>query len=862
MNGFEILYTFLCGVYISLAIHHFSVYAGRKNDRNNLYYTILVLSCAYITVVKGILPGTSLFSSPHLRHLVVFAQYTSSSFAICAMLYFINTALDLKKIRKYVYLYTVSMIIFISACYIWYLLSGDAYTPIKAIVILTLPPGAGLWILMLAVFFSKGQEHLRDGNKKIISISSIAYCSSYIIFPIMYLRGYPLAEQLLVITIGMIIMAISSSLALIKQFNDEHHELIATKAHLEERVDARTKELQIAIKEKTSSFVNLAHETRTPATLIQNYLDKFISRNPCDKDLLIVKKNVNKLVRDMTNFLDTEKIEQGRLVYEKMHRINLTDYINDTADLVEPSAASLGIRLVRKLSPGVEVTSNVYALDRILNNLLDNAMRYTPGGGEIRLELEAADSTDFIKIKVIDTGNGIPKEMQQHIFDKYYQISHKKGNTQGMGMGLYIVKGIVEGMGGKISLESDEKGTCFTVKIPSGPNGESLSLSDFKISSSFTITTDNPSFENTNIDCNKKTVLLVEDNRELILSMRESLIPEYNVLCASNGKDALDLLGKFNTDLIVSDVMMDTMDGYELLKRVRENDQMKGIPFIFLTAKSGISEELKGLTSGAIDYIPKPFTMDLLTARICSLLEYNALKSRTFELEKYRSVGMLTAGICHEILNPLSGIRGPLYVIEKSTQELVNTSDNTLTKSIGFIKENVSRIESIVNTMRSLFHGESFSVENIELHSFLTPIVEIFKNRTGENISYELNVPPGLEIKTNQGAFSRIIMNLLSNAVESINETGKIQIEMDSNVLVIRDSGCGIQKEQLSKIFNLAFTTKKESGGTGLGLYLVKELADRLSITIEVRSEVGRGTEVLLGLGKHFRHENRQNEGK
>ena len=100
----------------------------------------------------------------------------------------------------------------------------------------------------------------------------------------------------------------------------------------------------------------------------------------------------------MTNFLDTEKIEQGRLVYEKMHRINLTDYINDTADLVEPSAASLGIRLVRKLSPGVEVTSNVYALDRILNNLLDNAMRYTPGGGEIRLELEAVDSTDFIKI--------------------------------------------------------------------------------------------------------------------------------------------------------------------------------------------------------------------------------------------------------------------------------------------------------------------------------------------------------------------------------------------------------------------------------------------------------------------------------
>ncbi|HON11784.1 MAG TPA: ATP-binding protein [Chitinispirillaceae bacterium] len=470
-------------------------------------------------------------------------------------------------------------------------------------------------------------------------------------------------------------------------------------------------------------------------------------------------------------------------------------------------------------------------------------------------------SRNQVTIKVIDTGNGIPEEKQKHIFDKYYQISHKKGNTQGMGMGLYIVKGIVEGMGGRISLESDGKGTCFTVKLPSGSHGESLSLSDLRPAPHLMVTKDNPSVENTNIDCNKKTVLLVEDNRELILSMRESLIPEYNVLCASNGKDALDLLGKFNADLIVSDVMMDTMDGYELLKRVRENDQTRGIPFIFLTAKSGISEELKGLTSGAIDYIPKPFTMDLLKARIFSLLEYNALKRRAFELEKYRSVGMLTAGICHEILNPLSGIRGPLYVIEKSSQELAGTSDNTLTKSIGFIKENVSRIESIVNTMRSLFHGESFSVETIELHSFLAPIIEIFKNKTGENISYELNLPPGLEIKTNKGAFSRIIMNLLSNAVESIKENGKIRIEMDKDELVIRDSGCGIQKEQLSKIFDLAFTTRKESGGTGLGLYLVKELADRLSIAIDVRSEVGRGTEVLLGLGKHFGHE-KQAEGE
>ena len=416
-----------------------------------------------------------------------------------------------------------------------------------------------------------------------------------------------------------------------------------------------------------------------------------------------------------------------------------------------------------------------------------------------------------------------------------------------MGMGLYIVKGTVESLGGNISLQSSNKGTCFSVKIPSGSGGETLSLSDFKISSPAITLIDDSSVENFPLDLNRKTVLLVEDNREMILSIREALLGSYNVLCAKNGKEALELLEKNSVTIIVSDIMMDTMDGFEFLEKIRSNPESRNIPFIFLTAKSGILDEIKGLQKGAIDYIPKPFTIDTLKAKIHTLLEYNSLKKRAFELEKYKSVGMLTASICHEIMNPLSGIKGPLYVIEQNAREMGRSDDDTLMKGIHFVRENVNRIEDIVGTMRSLFHGETYSFENIELNSFIKPVLQTLKDRIGESISFELKMPLDLHLKTNRGAFTQILMNFLSNAMESIKGPGKISIEADSKSLLIKDSGCGIPPDHLNKIFDLAFTTKKESGGTGLGLYIVKELADRLSIKVQIDSEVGKGTEVRLG---------------
>ena len=299
-------------------------------------------------------------------------------------------------------------------------------------------------------------------------------------------------------------------------------------------------------------------------------------------------------------------------------------------------------------------------------------------------------------------------------------------------------------------------------------------------------------------------------------------------------------------DLIISDIMMGVMDGYQFLQELQKIEGGSEIPFIFLTARTGTEEEIKGLSSGAIDYIQKPFSIAVLKARINSLLEFHQLKRNAFELERYRAVSMLTAGLCHEILNPLSGIKGPLHVIESNLKSEIPQKPDKSLKGLSLAMKNVERISEIVGTMRSLFHGEEYSVEEIELHAFARSLSNVYGVRAQDRVAFELDIPENITIITNRGALTQIVTNLFSNAIESIPEEGTVKIVGDSKSLVIRDNGCGVPEDKLHKIFEFGYTTKKEAGGTGLGLFIVKELAERLGIGIAVDSQPGRGTEFHL----------------
>jgi two-component system, sensor histidine kinase ChiS len=262
------------------------------------------------------------------------------------------------------------------------------------------------------------------------------------------------------------------------------------------------------------------------------------------------------------------------------------------------------------------------AIDEITNNLIDNAIKYTQEGGKIALILKR--NHDLVEMIISDTGIGISKEDKDNIFKPYYQISHEKKYNQGIGMGLYIVKKIIDQINCKIELESEpDVGTTFKIIF----NGHKLAPGEIiQESSKF--------FKPTNIDMlqikdseynnERKNILIIEDNLDMLLYLKENISINFNVFCAINGIDALEKLMNIpKPDLIISDVMMNMMDGYEFRDILLENNKYRSIPFIFLSVKSLNEEKIEGLKKGAIDFISKPFQMDELLAKINSIIKNN-----------------------------------------------------------------------------------------------------------------------------------------------------------------------------------------------------------------------------------------------
>lgn len=375
---------------------------------------------------------------------------------------------------------------------------------------------------------------------------------------------------------------------------------------------------------KTNFFINIAHETKTPLTLIMTYLDSYIKEHGMNEKLIVIKQNIDKLKADMVNFMDAEALNMGRTIYKHDSVLDLATFIGTKAVIFEELYAHKNITLTTKL-PDAPVYARLHpgALDRIINNLLDNALKYGNEGGETTIFLERTDNT--VSICISDTGIGIPPEELEHIFTPYYQVSRDKQSSRGMGMGLYIVKQIINEIGGTFTVQSiPGKGSTFTITLPALDAGGTPAVTDTKISNfvSSPSPVTNPTIHERPFDNQKYTIMIVEDNRQILAALHNALSEDYNVLYAANGVEALQKLETSEVPkLIVSDIIMDRMDGYTFYKKLLKNSKYHRILFIFITARSGHNEKLKALQMGAVDFISKPFHMEELEAKIASLID-------------------------------------------------------------------------------------------------------------------------------------------------------------------------------------------------------------------------------------------------
>jgi DNA-binding response OmpR family regulator/anti-sigma regulatory factor (Ser/Thr protein kinase) len=275
-------------------------------------------------------------------------------------------------------------------------------------------------------------------------------------------------------------------------------------------------------------------------------------------------------------------------------------------------------------------------IEKVINNLISNALKFTPKDGRIQVSLVQVSDTSYLEIKVKDSGRGIHPDDLKHIFERYFQSKTNTALEGGTGIGLALTKELVELMDGTISVHSEVgKGTVFEIKMP---YQLAVDSEQNTVDSEQLAVTNLRGFQNLR-DLNqpktsteKDTILLVEDNPSLQEFVYSILEPYYNVTITGNGVEALEQLATGNWQLVLSDVMMPEMDGFTLLEKVKTNDDFCSIPFILLTARADIQDKLHGLRIGVDDYMTKPFEVEELLLRIRNLITNS--KNRVFEIDE------------------------------------------------------------------------------------------------------------------------------------------------------------------------------------------------------------------------------------
>ena len=389
---------------------------------------------------------------------------------------------------------------------------------------------------------------------------------------------------------------------------------------------------------KLRFFTNISHELRTPLTLILGGIEdvkKHDSLTPRgENSLTLAHRNAKRMLTLINQLLDFRKIVKNKMEL-KISRVDLVPLVEDALDDFREMASERRIELLFTLSRrSVLVWVDIERMESVVYNLLSNALKFTPNGGRIEAILSLREEEESVTLPVRDTGIGIPKDKQGVIFERFAQASRAvDSNMKGSGIGLSLCRDIVALHHGEISVDSRPgEGASFTVKLKLGNAHFGMEQIDFTgagagkgerrndyMVSDFTAA-DSQRRMDVAPPKDAQKILLVEDNRELRIFMYNSLIDTYYVVEADDGVEALEKIRSEMPDIIVTDLMMPRMDGIELIDKVRHDFTMSHIPIVMLTARHSPDDRVKAMEFGADGYITKPFSIELLLARIDNLL--------------------------------------------------------------------------------------------------------------------------------------------------------------------------------------------------------------------------------------------------
>lgn len=369
---------------------------------------------------------------------------------------------------------------------------------------------------------------------------------------------------------------------------------------------------------KLAFFTGVSHDFRTPLTLIADPVARLMKdgglKAPQLRLLEIIKKNSDIMQRLVGEILDFRKVQNGSMKLD-IGRFDLARSVTLWTDSFRPQAEAKEITVSCEASGSLEIEADELKTERIVYNLLSNAIKYNRSGGSVKVSVRRSEATAVIT--VADTGIGVSRDMARHVFDRFFMVNASAEG--GTGIGLALVKAFAELHGGSVALSSREgSGSVFTVTLPVKSKHGAAAETGAKakeIGSGVEMIT---SVEG---DGGRFTVLVVDDNKDMRDYVAELLAAKYDVKCAADGREGLDVCMKTVPDVVVSDVMMPVMDGLEMCRRIKGETATSHIPVIMLTAKSMEEQRAEGYDCGADAYITKPFSSSVLLARIRNLID-------------------------------------------------------------------------------------------------------------------------------------------------------------------------------------------------------------------------------------------------
>jgi len=380
--------------------------------------------------------------------------------------------------------------------------------------------------------------------------------------------------------------------------------------------------------ENIDFFANISHEFRTPLTLIHGAASTMKCED--EKAVSLIRRNADRMLKLVSQMLDFNKLDHGILKLNvKLEPVS--DIIETVKSDFEIGAAIKGIQISMNLNGGpVMGWVDRDKLEKILYNLCSNAVKYTPPGGSVEITVEESGD-HMLKVAVSDSGIGIPDDALEAVFDRFYRTKATK-KAGGTGIGLYYTRALVNLHHGSIHAESikeDEKtiGSRFVFNIPLGEaeysEEEKADITDnhFSIDKKENLSEYVEDTSSDNANDNRPTVMVIDDDYEVVYYLKSLLSKSYKVNFRFDAMSGYKMIEEVNPDVIVCDMMMVEMDGIQLCRMVKENISMSHIPFIMLTAKSTMQDQIDSLASGADAYIVKPFNPEYLLALVKSMID-------------------------------------------------------------------------------------------------------------------------------------------------------------------------------------------------------------------------------------------------